>query len=295
MVENSSITIVAKATLAESNGSPFLNLKDLKVSGSPVHEVYLKKTAYKEVLENDHKAYNKRGENIMNQINQAYKEKDTSRVKELRKTPAYQTFEAEETAFFNKVNTMTNNLIESNKNSFWGPFLMLNSMSYFTPEQKPMFESFSKAAKASYYGQLVQEELFPKGFLGQPAPEVDAATNTNVNADLKSLVKGHKYILVDFWASWCAPCRKALPVLKDLYTEFNSKGLAVVSISIDKKKADWTKAEAEEQLKWPSFLDNGTTANAWKIKAIPAMFLLDENGVVVGENLTFDQIRAKLK
>jgi len=82
--------------------------------------------------------------------------------------------------------------------------------------------------------------------------------------------------------------------MKSSYADLQAKGVQIVSVSIDKKEADWLKAQKEEQLPWPSFLDNGKTANAWKIRAIPAMFLLNEKGIVVGENLTLEEIQAKM-
>jgi len=75
----------------------------------------------------------------------------------------------------------------------------------------------------------------------------------------------------------------------------SDKGLQIVSISIDKKEADWTKAQGEEKLPWPSFLDKGNTSPAWNIRTIPAMFLLDEKGVVVSENMSLEEIIAKIK
>lgn len=295
MIYNTKVTIQAKANLATRNGNQFLDLKELKVSGSPIHEEYLKKVAYREMLNNDHAAYNKRGEAIMNLISAANKAKDTAKVAELRKSPAYAQFEAEEKAFFTKVEKTSTDLINAHKDSWWGPFLMLNAYSYFTPQQKPVFESFSEIAKASYYGQKIKDELFPKGFLGEKAPIFEAANSDNVDADLTKLLKGHKYTLVDFWASWCAPCRKSIPKLKALYEEMNKNGLQIVSISIDKNEADWLKAEKEENLKWPSVLDKGNTSVAWKVRAIPAMFLLDENGVVIAENLSVDQVKDKIR
>src|SRR5690606_5422852 len=120
-------------------------------------------------------------------------------------------------------------------------------------------------------------------------------TNDKKDANLAQLIKENKYTLIDFWASWCQPCRKAIPALKELYGEMNSKGLQIVSISIDKKEADWLKAETEEQLKWPSYLDKGSTSPAWKIRTIPAMFLVDDKGVVVAENVTIAQVRELMK
>lgn len=295
MVYNTKISITATGDLTTRNGNKFLDLKGLKITGSPVHEEYLKKVAYREMLNADHEAYNKRGEAITSQLWAAKKEKNQGKVDSLINTPAYKQFAAEEKAFFDKVEKTSTALIAANKNSWWGPFLMLNAYSYFTPEQKPLFESLSDVAKNSYYGQKIKDELFPKGFLNQKAPVFEAASSAKKDADLGQLVKGHKYTLVDFWASWCGPCRKSIPGLKALYEEMNGKGFQIVSISIDKKESDWLKAEEEEKLKWPSFLDKGATSAAWKIRAIPAMFLLDQNGVIVAENLNLEQLKAKLK
>lgn len=295
MVNNTKIAISATASIAKRYDNQFLDLKDLKITGSPIHEQYLKKISYRDELEKDYEAYHKGGEVIVNQINEAKTAKDSVKVAELMKTEAYAKFEADEKAFFTKVEKTSADLINAHKDSWWGPFLMLNAYSYFTPEQKPIFASFSKSAQDSYYGQKVKEELLPKGFMGEKAPTFEAATSAKVDADLLKLVKDHKYTLVDFWASWCAPCRKSIPALKALYEEMNASGFQIVSISIDKKEADWLKAEKEENLKWPSFLDKGNTANAWKVRAIPAMFLLDEKGVVIGENLTLEQVKEKIK
>ncbi|TKC05974.1 TlpA disulfide reductase family protein [Pedobacter frigoris] len=297
MIDNttSKVAVSAKADLTERSGNKFLDLKDLKVIGSPIHEAYLKKVAYREKLNDDHIAYNKRGEAIAKQVGAARRDKNNAKLDSLYKTEAYKTFEAEEKAFFANVTKTSTDLITAHKDSWWGAFLMLNAYAYFTPEQKPLFSSLSKTAQESYYGQKIKEELFPKGFLGQRAPVFEAATNDKKDAALGQLVKGNKYTLVDFWASWCQPCRKSIPALKALYEEMNKKGLQIVSISIDKKESDWLKAEKEEQLKWPSYLDKGATSAAWKIRTIPAMFLLDEKGVVVAENVTIAQIKEMMK
>lgn len=295
MVENTSITISAKARFEESNGSKFLKVTDLKISGSPVHEVYLKKIAYRAELTAVYDGFHKRHEAVLKQIDQAYAEKDSVKVNNLKNAPAFKLYEADERAFFKRVNVTSDSVLAANKDSFWGPFLMLHSFSYFTPDQKPLFASLSKAAKESYYGQVVKAELFPKELTGAPAPVFSAMTNDKADVKLTELTKGHKYTLVDFWASWCVPCRKSIPALKALYKEFGNSGLQIVSISIDQKEADWLKAEKEEQFTWPSVLDKGTTANAWSIRSIPAMFLLDESGKVIAANVTLEQVRERLK
>jgi thiol-disulfide isomerase/thioredoxin len=110
-----------------------------------------------------------------------------------------------------------------------------------------------------------------------------------------SLAKGKKYVVIDFWASWCNPCRKAIPALKTFYSEASSKGVEIISVSIDKKEADWVKANNQEALPWYSFLDRKGLADAYNVKAIPAMFLLDAQGKVVAENVTLEEIKEKIK
>jgi thiol-disulfide isomerase/thioredoxin len=100
---------------------------------------------------------------------------------------------------------------------------------------------------------------------------------------LEQLLKGKKYLLIDFWASWCAPCRKEIPNVKKNYEQYKNHGFEVVSISIDQNAAAWKKAVQQEQLKWPNFL-SPAVANQFKVRAVPTMYLIDANGVVLGIN-----------
>jgi thiol-disulfide isomerase/thioredoxin len=295
MVANTAITITAKAVLTESYDSKIYVFNDVKVFGSPIHEEYLKKIAPKDSLTGYYEAYQVKGKVISDKIGEARGAKDSVKLDSLMKTAEWKLFDADEKAFFKKVESTYTNAINTNKNTWWGPFMMLNTLSYFTPADKKTFESLSPAAQKSYYGELVSNELYPKSFVGMQAPLVDAKSDQNAKANVIKLATGHKYVIVDFWASWCVPCRKSIPALKQLYKEMSDKGLQIVSISIDKKEGDWTKAQKEEQLPWPSFLDNGDTATAWNIRSIPAMYLLDEKGVVVSDNISLEEIIAKIK
>lgn len=111
---------------------------------------------------------------------------------------------------------------------------------------------------------------------------------------LKELSANKKYILIDFWASWCKPCRKEIPNLKKLYELYAAKGFQIISISIDKKEKEWQKALDEEQLSWPNFLDNGEVASLYKVKFIPTMYLIDEQGTIVCDNLKGEELSNKL-
>lgn len=295
MVEPAKINFQAVATLTGNGQNKYYEFTDVVVKGSAAQLLYLKKVAPKYMLDSLYKANNEAGKGLMDQLNKAYQAKDTVLVKQLKGTAAWKKIADNESAFFKLAEQSLAKAVSDNKDSWWGPFLALELYSYYTPKDKSMYADFPKQAKDSHYGKILGELINPVGFTGKPAPLLDLKSNGTLTKDLAALTKGHQYVLVDFWASWCVPCRKSIPHLKKTYADLKDKGLQIVSISIDKKEADWTKAQKEEQLPWPSFLDNGGTSAAWKIQAIPAMFLLDEKGVVIAENLSLEEMLAKMK
>ncbi len=121
----------------------------------------------------------------------------------------------------------------------------------------------------------------------------DVSGSTKKLSDLKG-----KVVLIDFWASWCGPCRAAMPELVNLYGQYKSKGFEVYGISIDADKADWKKAIAADKSTWTQVNEkggwDGKTALAWKIDQIPASWLLDKDGKVLAVNPTKDQLAGYL-
>ena len=213
----------------------------------------------------------------------------------LAKTKEYQEMTADENLFFKAAGEKTKQAVMDNKNSWWGPFLMLQSMSWFEEEQKEWFANFSPEAQKSYYGQIVYEELYPETLEGKQAPDFTVTDSQGKTLTLQELIKGKKYTLIDFWASWCGPCRREIPNLKALYKEFATKGLEIISISIDKDNAAWQKALQEEQFPWPNFLDKSNIADAYEVKLIPAIFLVDSTGKVLSIKLRGKALEEKIK
>ena len=119
--------------------------------------------------------------------------------------------------------------------------------------------------------------------VGEAAPEISLPDTKGNIINLSSL-KG-KVVLIDFWASWCGPCRKAMPHVVKLYEKYKDKGFEVFGVSIDSKKSDWLKAIEHDKIKYTQVNDNkGWSASStlkYGVDGIPATFLLNKEGVVI--------------
>lgn len=294
MVENGTLKVTGKAEKSNANGNTSYVFRNVKIEGSISNDLYLQKTAPRNSLDSMYQAYHENNQEIAAAMRDAEIKQDKALIDSLKNTDAGKKFAADEKLFFETVEVTMNKIVMDNKDSWWGPLLMLDIMSYFTSEQKSWYEAFSQEAKDSYYGKKVKEELFPEGFVGKSVPAFVLEKADKTKTSLDEVTKGKKYYLIDFWASWCAPCRKEIPNLKKLYAEYAEKGFEIVSISIDRKESDWKKALAEEQLAWPNFLDAQGASDAFRVKAIPAMFLVNEQGVVIEENIRGEALKKKL-
>lgn len=112
----------------------------------------------------------------------------------------------------------------------------------------------------------------------------------NINGKMQKLSGNTgKVVLLDFWASWCGPCRKANPELVRLYAKYKQKGFQIFSVSIDDDQAAWKKAVVKDKMTWTQVNESkgwdGPVATAWKIEQIPASYLMDKSGKIVGVDL----------
>jgi thiol-disulfide isomerase/thioredoxin len=117
-----------------------------------------------------------------------------------------------------------------------------------------------------------QQPSVPK----KKVPEIILKDTSGKEVKLSSL-RG-KVVLIDFWASWCGPCRRANKHLKKLYEDYKEKGLEILSISVDDSKIAWKKAITEDKSSWLHVIDEKNLANAWRIQYIPTTFLIDKEG-----------------
>jgi len=108
-----------------------------------------------------------------------------------------------------------------------------------------------------------------------------------------------KVTLIDFWASWCAPCRKENPNVVALYNEYHSKGLNIIGVSLDQDATKWKDAIAKDNLNWIHVSNlkywDEPIGKQYGISSIPATFILDAKGNIVAKDLRGDALRAKVK
>ncbi len=156
-------------------------------------------------------------------------------------------------------------------------------------------EMFKDNAMVNQFREEI--EKLKKLAVGQPAPEFEAYTPTNKTVKLSDY-RG-KYVLVDFWASWCMPCRKENPNLVRIYNTYKGKGFDILGVSLDNNPGSWMRAIEEDKLTWTNVSD----LKAWssdliinyRIKAIPSSVVLDPQGKIIAKNLRSKELEDLLK
>lgn len=133
--------------------------------------------------------------------------------------------------------------------------------------------------------------------VGQPAPEI-ALPNPQGEVVKLSSLRG-KYVLVDFWAKWCGPCRQENPNVVRAYQKYKDKGFTVFGVSLDRNREDWLQAIEQDNLTWTHVSDlkywQSEAAKTYNITGIPFSVLLDPNGVIIDKNLRGAALHQKLE
>lgn len=133
--------------------------------------------------------------------------------------------------------------------------------------------------------------------IGQEAPEINLPDTQGKELSLKSL-RG-KIVLVDFWASWCGPCRKEMPNVVKAYAKYKDKGFEIYGVSLDQSKDKWLEAIQKDGITWPQVSDlkywDCEAAKLYNVQGIPFTVLLDKDGKILAKNLRGEELEAALE
>lgn len=161
-----------------------------------------------------------------------------------------------------------------------------------------LYSSFSYGIQDGKYGKKINQIIvsLKQTQIGEKAPNFNL-TDSSQNKVKLSDFRG-KYVLLDFWASWCVPCRKESPLLVDIYQKYHEKGLEIIGISLDKNKKEWINAIQNDQANWVQLTDfkavESETVKLYGIKEIPQNFLLGKKGEILAKNLHQQALIQKL-
>jgi peroxiredoxin len=131
--------------------------------------------------------------------------------------------------------------------------------------------------------------------IGQPFIDFTLQNKDGENITLSEKIAQNKLTLVDFWASWCGPCRRENPVVKAAYEQFHELGFDVIGVSVDQDEGAWLEAVEDDQLPWTQVRDSeNKVSEDYMIYYIPSNFLFDQSGAMVGKGLRGEDLAAKL-
>lgn len=139
-------------------------------------------------------------------------------------------------------------------------------------------------------------EQISKTAIGQPAPEI--ALNDPEGKEIRLSSLRGKYVLIDFWASWCGPCRRENPNVVRMYNRFKGKDFEIFGVSLDKERDQWLKAIKDDGLTWTHVSDlkfwQSSVVPLYRIQGIPMTVLLDKNGIIIDKNLRGQALEDRL-
>ncbi|MCX7697597.1 MAG: TlpA family protein disulfide reductase [Bacteroidales bacterium] len=169
-----------------------------------------------------------------------------------------------------------------NIDQYFPLYNLVDSMLYHKYKYIPAVEFFHQKVASS-----------KKTAIGSKAPDIELPTPEGKKLSLYSLTG--KIFIIDFWASWCGPCRKENPNMVKLYEEFKDKGLVIFGVSLDSDSLSWVRAIQVDKLNWYHVSDlkkwNSSAAKLYGVNSIPSTFILDENKIIIAKNLRGEQLR----
>ncbi|NOZ46444.1 MAG: AhpC/TSA family protein [Chlorobi bacterium] len=260
------------------------SIKNSKVAGSETQNVF-------ELFNKNNKEFDK----SLNDIYVAYKQAGKENQKLIDSlNNAYDSVENEQFAFIKT-------FIGEHSNSVVAPYLIRRHLIYTLnlEELEKLTSGLSLSLSESEYTKWLFKriDVLRKVAIGQPATDF-TLTDIDGNPFPLSQLKG-SIVLVDFWASWCMPCRRENPNVVKIYKKYHSKGFDILGVSFDKDKDKWLKAINDDHLTWNHVSDlkgwNNAAGKIYGVMSIPHTVLINRDGIIVAKNLRGEELEKKVK
>lgn len=260
------------------------SLRSTKITGSPSQDVFQVYITEMEKMNKDVMALQEKYQTAMSTGNT--NEADKAKID-------YQ-------AMMDNNKVYTKNFVKEHTNSVVAAYIALVQLAnqIEATELDSIAAKFAPEISTSEYvvklKEIIQEQK--KTAIGVVAPDFTMNNPEGKPVQLSSL-RG-KVVMIDFWASWCAPCRQENPNVVKLYQQFHSKGFEIIGVSLDKTQEDWVKAIKDDQLSWIHVSDlqfwQNSAARLYAVNSIPQTYLLDKEGKIIAKGLRSEQLAAKL-
>lgn len=186
------------------------------------------------------------------------------------------------------------NVIGANMDNASGVFMLTLSREFFTPEEMyVMMSAVPQHLRDAHFEDVYEQVVVDKEAKGRawatgvgcPYINFELPDISGDSVLFSDIVSSHKYTLLDFWASWCLPCRGEMPAIRQIYDDFSSRGLAVVSLSLDSSQEEWRDGVSSLGMKWIQLCSpsggSAEVAAAYGVESIPMLILIDSNGNIV--------------
>ncbi len=257
--------------------------------------------------------YNNEQLTVFNDIASKIRDKMLA-LQQNRAAEIQQARQTQDTAVFNKLKVefdaidkemqeATQEYVRTHPKAFISAILINNMFRAPEPDIKlieTLYNNLDTEVKNTQAGKSIANRLkdIARIGVGKIAPDFSAPDPDGKIVSLRQSLG--KVTIIDFWASWCAPCRAANPELVAIYNEFHPKGLNIIGVSLDKENgaAQWKEAIAKDKLTWTQVSNlkfwNDPIAATYQVKSIPQMFILNEKGQIIAQDLKGDALRKKL-
>lgn len=211
---------------------------------------------------------------------------------------------AEEQAgeLFASYQNLLKSLVDENCDNLYGAYMLSNAASAMEPDE--ILEYAAKFPKSLQESELIKPlkeaaEASMKVAVGSKYTDIKAQDADGAEVALSSVVGEGKWVLVDFWATWCGPCRGELPYLRDAYGKYADKGFEIFGVSLDNDAENWKSFVPENGMTWINVIDvtpdkETPAAAAYGIRSIPSNFLISPDGEIVAKDLRGEEVENTL-